>query len=89
MPYIGLIITGTSGSGKTAISRKLFENAPEFAKVISLTTRRQRGDDVEGEYRFVTKEQFEVATGSLLVATRYRNEYYGIAKSDFDVAGED
>lgn len=56
---IVFILSAPSGAGKTTISRAALERIPELTASVSITTRRPRGNEVEGsDYRFVTDDEF-------------------------------
>jgi deoxycytidine triphosphate deaminase len=57
-----------------------------FRKVRAITTRERREDDQEGDYEYLTKEEFGELqkTGQLLIETKYRAQQYGISKSAVD-----
>jgi deoxycytidine triphosphate deaminase len=80
MKYERIIITGTSGAGKTTIARKLCEQHEIFHIVQTVTTREQRTDDELYQYQFITAENFEklLKNGELLVSSKYRDKSYGI-----------
>lgn len=82
--YIGIIITGTSGAGKTTIARKLCEKYNRFQIIKAVTTRARRQDDY-GEYSYINKEQFKELeeTGKLLTKAEYKGESYGIVHEEF------
>src|SRR3972149_2155596 len=59
MDYRGVIITGTSGAGKTTIARKLCESHEIFEIVQATTTRKQRNDDNPSEYQYINEDEFK------------------------------
>lgn len=81
MNYKGIVLTGTSGCGKTTIAKKLCELSPEFEKCKLITTRSPRcgGDD---EYQFISVDNFLQMreNNSLFTDTIYRGDHYGISK---------
>lgn len=81
MEYQGIVITGTSGAGKSAIAAKLCEKFKGFQIVQAVTTRKQRNDDQVGMYEHVSKNDFVTLDkgDELLVRTKYRGKNYGIA----------
>ena len=84
--YDILVITGTSGAGKTTIARKLGAAGRGFRLVRAVTTRQRRADDVTGEYDYIGVDEFSVLREQdrLLVDTSYRQELYGIRRSDLE-----
>lgn len=83
--YQGVVLTGTSGAGKTSVARKLIETGEGFALVQALTTRKQREDDKTGEYLYLSEEEFAKLDkqGDLLIKSKYRGDNYGIAIKTF------
>jgi guanylate kinase len=76
-----IVLSGPSGVGKGTVRKHLFEHYNnDFDFSISMTTRKQRVGEVEGEdYFFRTKEQFEkyIKEGKLLEYANYVGNYYG------------
>lgn len=85
MAFEALIITGTSCSGKTTLSKEICEtnNNIPFKNVNAVTTRNKRSDDTN--YEYLSNEQYEqlIAVDAFLVRSEYRGEKYGIKKSDY------
>ena len=55
-----LVISAPSGGGKSAVLARLLEEQPGLSYSVSVTSRKSRGNEVEGkDYTFVTREQFE------------------------------
>ncbi len=82
MNYIGIIISGTRGSGKTTIARKLCAQYPIFEQCKSVTTREPRDDD-EGEYDYISDTNYieHRNNGSLITDINYEGNNYGILSS--------
>ncbi|MBM3702422.1 MAG: hypothetical protein FJW63_05460 [Actinobacteria bacterium] len=80
MEYKGIVLTGTSGAGKSIISKKLCEKYKVFKIVQAVTTRDQKIDNDLNQYQFVTKEKFEelFKNEELLLRYKYIDENYGI-----------
>lgn len=80
MARLRVIISGTSGAGKTTIVRALRGIGP-FRQVQAVTTRPPRGDD-HGEYVHLTDEQFAQlrADKSLVTDVEYRDMKYGVTQ---------
>jgi guanylate kinase len=75
-----LIISGPSGSGKSSLLKKLFEEFDDLYFSISTTTREMRDGEVEGEdYYFISKEQFkdDINNGNFLEWAKVHDNYYG------------
>ena len=81
MEYQGIIITGTSGAGKSTIARKLCEKNKNFQIVQAVTAREARPDDNQGQYLYITIEKFKKLNreSKLLIQSQYRGKYYGIS----------
>lgn len=74
------VFVGSSGSGKTTISEKIFGKNKE---VISFTTRKKRAGELDGiDYFFITKDEFynSLKNKEILEYTEYANNFYGISK---------
>lgn len=83
-----LVIAGPAGSGKSTLCDRLVLEDPDFARVVTTTTRAPRDGEVNGvHYHFFTPEAFEskVAAGEFLewaqVHGRNRQRLYGTLKS--------
>lgn len=84
MDYCGIIISGTSGSGKTTISRNLVISNPEYEIVKAITTRDRREDDHD-QYSYMSEIEFKKlkSSGRLLTSTKYQGGLYGITVDSF------
>lgn len=79
-----VIISGSSGVGKSTILRVWQEQDPRVAKVITHTTRPPRPGEVNGrEYHFVNDLQFDalVQSGAFLDHRNIFEARYGLAQS--------
>lgn len=76
-----LIVSGPSGVGKGTVCSRLVDKYPdEYVLSISATSRKPRGQEVDGkEYFFKTKEEFEqmISEGKFLEYAQYVGNYYG------------
>lgn len=55
-----LVIAGPAGSGKSTLCDRLAAEHPEFARVVTTTTRSPRPGEINGlHYHFLTPEQFD------------------------------
>ena len=86
--YDALVITGTSGAGKTTVARCLAGRNAGFVVVQAVTTRGRRRDDIEAQYEYVEAERFGELRDAdeLLVSTTYRGQCYGIRRRAFEEA---
>ncbi len=74
------IISAPSGSGKTTLVSRLLASVPGLMFSVSYTTRKPRGDEVDGHsYRFVSREDFEarIAGDEFLEWAEVFGNYYG------------
>jgi guanylate kinase len=75
-----LVLSSPSGAGKTTLSRRLLDADPQVALSISVTTRKQRPGEVEGQhYHFVDATTFDamVNKGELLEWAQVFGHRYG------------
>jgi len=81
MNYKGIILTGTSGCGKTTIAKKLCELSSDFEKCKLITTRVPRMGEVD-EYQFMSVDDFlkKRSENLLFTDTMYRDDHFGILK---------
>ena len=75
-----LCLVGPSGTGKTEIASRLVED-PRFVKPLTTTTKPDNG---QGNYRFVSQEQFleEKAANHFFETTVYSNYFFGTSESE-------
>ncbi|MCX5770306.1 MAG: hypothetical protein NTZ09_08555 [Candidatus Hydrogenedentes bacterium] len=87
--YRGIVLTGTQGSGKMTIARVLMQ-CGNFMLVPAVTTRQRRDDDVQGEYSYLTRDEFDELAKSdeLLTKVTYGGFSYGIRKQDVEQISE-
>lgn len=79
-----LIICGASASGKTELS-KLMRKTYGYQKMITCTTRPQRGFEIDGsDYHFYSDEWFNVLKndGAFIETTQYQGYQYGTRIED-------
>ncbi|EJU03786.1 guanylate kinase [Dacryopinax primogenitus] len=76
-----LVMSGPSGTGKSTLLKRLFEEFPDkFGFSVSHTTRAPRSGEEDGKaYHFVTKEKFEDLIGekAFLETAKFSSNYYG------------
>jgi guanylate kinase len=88
MPLV-FIISAPSGSGKSTLVQRLMESDPDLDFSTSVTTRRPRAGDVEGEsYHFISVEEFLRLrdSGELLEWAEVFGNYYGTCRAVLDRA---
>jgi deoxycytidine triphosphate deaminase len=79
MEYQGIVITGTSGSGKSTVANLLCEKLPcQIVKAV--TTRNRRSDDLPDSYEYITNEEYLALKNELIISAEYRDCFYGIKK---------
>ena len=81
-----LILAGPSAVGKTTVADYILKENPSFSLVRSATTRAKRGDGHDGEYIYLSKEEFicRLNSGKMLEYTEYANEMYGTPASEIE-----
>jgi guanylate kinase len=83
------IISAPSGSGKSTLVSRLLATVPDLKFSVSYTTRKPRGQEVDGEsYHFVSREDFEamLARDEFLEWAQVFGNYYGTHCSALDQA---
>jgi guanylate kinase len=79
-----LVLASPSGAGKSSISRALFEDDPNIALSVSVTTRARRTDEIDNKhYHFIDVPTFERmrADGELLESAEVHGNFYGTPRS--------
>jgi len=74
------VLSGPSGVGKDSVIEVLRARSPWIWLSVSVTTRRQRPDEVDGvHYHFVDRVEFErmIASGDLLEWAEFAGNLYG------------
>ncbi len=90
-PNLAIVISGPSGSGKSAVIDALCEADPTLKLSVSATTRNPRRGEVDGvDYHFLSKSEFEahIQQGSFLEWAEYGSNLYGTLKSEIVAARE-
>lgn len=76
-----IVLSGPSGVGKGTVRKAIFDQpGNDFQYSISMTTRKPRPGEVDGQdYFFVSKEEFEakIQAGEMLEYAKYVDNYYG------------
>ena len=79
-----LVLASPSGAGKSSISRALFEDDPNIALSVSVTTRARRTDEIDGKhYHFIDVSTFKrmQQDGELLESAEVHGNFYGTPRS--------
>ena len=83
-----ILITAPSGAGKTSIVQHLMKTYPQLAFSVSATTRKPRGNEIEGvDYYFISEEEFTEKIHHkefLEWEMVYEGKYYGTLKSEIE-----
>lgn len=81
-----LLLAGPSGGGKTTVMNELLKSDIGFELVRSATTRARRGDGNDGEYIYLSKEEFVSLSerGGMLEFTEYGGNLYGTPYSEIE-----
>lgn len=83
-----VIVSAPSGAGKTTIVRYLLSKIPNFAFSVSATSRKPRGNEVNGvDYFFMSAEEFKTRIDNqefLEWQEVYPGNFYGSLKSEVD-----
>ena len=84
--YSPIVISGPSGSGKSAFIEYIEKQNPLFIEATGATTRaRREGEDINGRMHFLAREQFEdlIKSERLIEYCVYNGNYYGVSKDEF------
>lgn len=87
MKKIVVTLTGPSGAGKSTLESKLAQRG--FARLVSTTTRAPRPGEQNGiSYHFTDKDTFQtrLANGEMVEHVNFNGHFYGLTKSEFDIA---
>ncbi len=82
------ILSAPSGTGKTTVVTKLTKKHPEeIARVVTCTTRKPRGREMNGkDYHFLSKQEFvqKINDGEFLEHQEIYGQHYGTLRSEVD-----
>jgi guanylate kinase len=79
-----IILSGTAGSGKDSVVRRMMERGVPFEFVVNLTSRPPRPGEADGrDYRFVSENEFKemIRKDELLEHAVVYGQYKGVPKS--------
>lgn len=81
-----VILSGVSGAGKDTIKKELIKRMENVTTISSYTDRPRRESDIDGQYNFVAKEEFErmIKNDELYEYSVHHNHYYGTSKKLLD-----
>lgn len=83
-----IILAGPSGVGKTTISKKLLQDKDlNLKKVITMTTRNMRANEIEGkDYYFVNYQTYanKLKNHELIFNVNFAGKFYGLEKSEIN-----
>ena len=84
-PYSPIVITGPSGSGKSVLIEYIEQNNQLFVEAYGATTREKRENET-GKMYFISHDEFEqlIDKNLLIEYCIYRNNYYGVLKSELE-----
>lgn len=91
IPRRGLlfVMSSPSGAGKTTLSRRLLAQDSNISMSVSVTTRKPRPGEIDGQdYHFISEEKFKamVAAGELLEWAKVFSNYYGTPRKPVEKA---
>ena len=77
-----VILSGVSGAGKDTIKKELIKRMNNVITISSYTDRPKRNSDVDGQYNYVSKAEFEdmIKNDELYEYSVHHNHYYGTSK---------
>ncbi|VVT16022.1 guanylate kinase [Rhizobium sp. EC-SD404] len=84
-----LVLSSPSGAGKSTIARNLLETDPGLSISVSVTTRKRRGNEIEGvHYHFISQREFERLrdSGALLEWAQVHGNFYGTPREPVEEA---
>lgn len=87
MSPILLLISAPSGTGKTTLMQLILSAHPKLHRLVSVTTRPMRAEEIEGiDYHFVSLKQYNAMKdrSEFLETTKIYNNSYGTSKLMLD-----
>jgi len=83
------VLSSPSGAGKSTICRNLLRDEPKLEMSVSVTTRKRRGNEVDGkDYRFISEREFTGirAADGLLEWAEVHGNFYGTPRDPVEQA---
>lgn len=87
-PFLLLVISSPSGTGKTTLCRKLLREFPWLRFSVSTTTRAPRDGEIEGtDYNFVSRERFGelISSEAFIEWAEVHGNRYGTTWAQIDI----
>ena len=86
-----LVLAGPSAGGKTAASVEILRRDKRFTLIRSATTRAPRGDGHDGEYIYLSEDEFtcQIAYGGIVEYMEYAGNMYGTLRSELERANNE
>lgn len=88
-PYLLLVLTGKTASGKDTIQAQLLSKYPNLKGIVTTTSRAPRDGERDGvDYHFITRDEFEkkIESGEFAEYVEYGGNLYGTYKSELESA---
>ncbi len=89
-----IVVSAPSGAGKTTICKKLLQTTPNLIFSVSMTTRKPRDNEINGQdYFFISTEEFKkrIKKNDFIEWAKVYDDYYGTPKKNLEdsLAGMD
>lgn len=88
--YTLFVLVGTTGAGKSTLSKLLAERVPHLKRIRSCTTRARREGESEDAYHWLTREEFihQLESGHFVEHDEFGGQLYGRRFQDFQPLDE-